>query len=622
MQKKSNYRIYNAMKLLASMRAYSFDLGLTFFSVLIKYAVTVAAAAMTARMISLAIQKNLNVVFVDYMICLCSCVVLRGLAHFGELYFGHKAAYQIQRDTRVRIYYKFDELAPAYMNRHHAASLGTMAMSDIEILEWFLAHTVMNLAATVLMILAVFGITFLIDPVIAPFVLVFSVIIGMIPMIGAKLADKQGKIVRDAITDANAVLIEGVQGITDFVALDYLKAYKEKQKKKLNYLYKARFDYAKRTGKETASAQFVAGIYTVLCMILCAVAVRNGTMSRELYPVMLAISLVAYAPILEVSASIRILGEMFAAADRIQKLFDETPEVEDLGNLELEIIDSQKTMREDIFDDKKRRKTDRDTIYLMDTERGKILTRDQLNIEFHEVSFSYEEGKEVLHKVSFSIPYGKQIALVGPSGAGKTTCANLLLRYWDVQEGRITIGDQDIRDMKLSTLRTITSAVLQDVYLFHISVMENIRMGRPDATDYEVIQAAKSANAHEFILGLPEGYHTITGERGFRLSGGQRQRIAIARAILRDAPILILDEAVSNLDAENEYLIEDYMKANAAERTTLVIAHRLSTIMNADTLIVIKDGKVVQQGTHAELIQQKGFYQDLMTSQVDFSNIL
>jgi ABC-type multidrug transport system fused ATPase/permease subunit len=206
---------------------------------------------------------------------------------------------------------------------------------------------------------------------------------------------------------------------------------------------------------------------------------------------------------------------------------------------------------------------------------------------------------------------------VGPSGAGKSTCVNLLLRYWDTGSGSINIGDYNVRDIPLDNLHNATCAVLQDVYLFNISVRENIRLGRIDANDDEVEEAAKAAYAHEFIQGLPDGYDTVTGERGFRLSGGQRQRVAIARAILKKTPILVLDEAVSSLDTESEEYIRLALQKNLAGRTTLMIAHRLSTIMSADRLVVINDGRVVQTGSHAELIAKEGFYKDMVRGQFD-----
>lgn len=579
----NRFRIKNAMRLIASMKPHALEMTAAAVSVMLKFFSTAAAALITARMVSLAMTHSLGPSYTKYLIPLIMCVFLRAIMYFNEMYFGHDAAYRIQRDTRIEIYNKFDELSPAYINRHHTAQLGTIAMGDIELLEWFIAHTFGTMISTGIITIVFVIVLFFLDVKIALIVLLFSVVIAMLPQLGAKLADQQGRTVRDRNSKANAVLIEGVQGITDFIALDYLDSYKSKRDKVLQDLYDIKCDYAKRVGLESGLAQFFAGAFSVLIMLICAQMVWHGTMTREMYPIMLVISTFIFAPILELSTAIRALGEVFGAADRIQRLFDEKPEVIDSGSIE------EITM--------------------------------QPEIEFEDVCFEYNPGEQVLHNVSFHIPFGTTVALVGPSGAGKTTCSNLLLRYWDPQRGSIRIGGVDLRDMKLETLRNTTSAVLQDVFLFHISVKDNIRMGRPDATDEEVVEAAKKAFAHEFIMGLPDGYDTITGERGFRLSGGQRQRISIARALLRNAPILVLDEAVSNLDTINERLIEKVLKNDTREKTTIVIAHRLSTIMNADVLIVIKDGNVVQIGQHSELIRQNGFYKELMGQQEIFSGV-
>ena len=246
-----------------------------------------------------------------------------------------------------------------------------------------------------------------------------------------------------------------------------------------------------------------------------------------------------------------------------------------------------------------------------DSEDAVELTNVQGEIEFHNVSFSYNDKTEVLKNINLTIPKGKTVALVGPSGGGKTTFCNLIPRFYEVDEGSITIDGKDIRKVTLESLRRNIGMVQQDVYLFSGTVEENILYGKPDATHEEVVRAAKLANAHDFIMELENGYNTFVGERGVKLSGGQKQRISIARAFLKNPPILIRDEATSALDNESERLVQESLDVLAKGRTTLIIAHRLSTIKNADNIVVLTSNGIEEQGTHDELIKKGGVYASL-----------
>jgi ATP-binding cassette subfamily B protein len=236
-------------------------------------------------------------------------------------------------------------------------------------------------------------------------------------------------------------------------------------------------------------------------------------------------------------------------------------------------------------------------------------------VEFRAIDFSYPAGRPVLLQFNLNIRAGEMVALVGPSGAGKSTLMTLLQRLYDPQAGSILIDGCDIRGLKQRSLRQNIAVVLQDPCLFSDSIRDNIAFGRPEATDSQIEAAARAANAHEFIMSLPEGYATLVGERGCKLSGGQRQRIAIARALLKDAPILVLDEATSALDAETEEKVQEALRRLTRGRTTLVIAHRLATVIAADRIVVLRDGNIAEIGNHAELVANDNYYAGLVRKQ-------
>ena len=242
---------------------------------------------------------------------------------------------------------------------------------------------------------------------------------------------------------------------------------------------------------------------------------------------------------------------------------------------------------------------------------GRDIPLDRYDIEFEHVTFGYDSRK-VLRNMSFKIPEQTSTAIVGPSGSGKTTICNLIARFYDVERGRVLVGGHDVREFTCDSLLSHISMVFQNVYLFHDTIRNNICFGREDATEAEMIEAARKACCHDFIMALPDGYDTVVGEGGGTLSGGEKQRISIARAILKDASVVILDEATASIDPENEHLIQNALSELTRGKTIITIAHRLATIENADQILVVDDGKIVQQGTHQELMKQEGRYRSFV----------
>lgn len=572
--------IYN---LSVAIRPYSFEMVLAIICALLKQLSVIGTAGTTSYVVGLAMTGAPEQQIVELLPLLFLCIFVRALTVFGEMYFAHDVAFRAIRDFRLALFQKISEISPAYTLRKKTGQLGQALISDVEVLELFLAHTFSSFIVAIIVMLIILGILWEISPILALLLIIAAVFIAVVPYSLRKRAMRQGGEVRTTLAEANSLMVEGVQGLREITTLNSKTMYKNRILQSLEALYSAQRSYGRKKGTESMMVHIISGVFVVSVMVVSAYLVAQGKLSMSLYPVAVMLSTVVLAPVSEASSVAQEMGIVFSASNHIQDILHTEPAVHDNG---------------------------KETCRIAEQNGSNLPT-----VAFEDVCFGYEE-ENVLDHVSFQIKSGEKVVLVGHSGAGKSTCANLLLRYYDICKGKISIYGQDIRDISMESLRENISAVQQDTYLFHESIRANIALGCPEADDAAIIRAAKAANAHEFIRKLPDGYDTIAGEHGFQLSGGQRQRISIARALLRDTSIVIMDEAVSALDTENERYIQETIDSKMAGKTMLMIAHRLSTIVAADRIVMLEKGKVTAIGTHEELLRNSEAYRKLIASQL------
>jgi ATP-binding cassette subfamily C protein CydCD len=518
--------------------------------------------------------------FTSTLVMLMALIPLSAVVHYLESWLAHDLAYRLLAELRVHVYQLLDRLAPAYLFRRRSGDLVSLVTADVETVELFFAHTIapgfvaVIVPGTVLAVLAYFA--WPLALVLLPFLLA----VALSPFIAGRTQDRLGRDFRAQLGVVNAQMVDSVQGLKEIVAfsrgprqLDAIRAYGVQMNGfRLRFLNHLSF--------ENVLVEGLMGTGSLAVLTSGAVLVSQGQLAAPVLPLLTLLAQASFVPVSEIAKIGKELADSLASARRIFAIEDEPVPVVDGPRRALEL--------------------------------GSNGTGQPL-IQYEGVSFAYGPGEPLaLRHVSFAIMPGQTVALVGRSGSGKTTTAHLLMRFWDPTDGKILLGGQDLRELGLDDLRQRMALVSQDTYLFNTTVRENLRVGRPDATEEDLIEAARQAHAHDFIAHLPDNYDTMIGERGVQLSGGQRQRLAIARAILRDAPILILDEATSHLDSENERLVHQALKQLMAGRTTLMIAHRLSTVREADNLVVLDDGLVVEQGTHETLVKKGGVYAHLV----------
>ena len=542
---------------------------------------TIAAAATGAALVGRAISGAGSRELWPLVWILAALMIPLGVLGWLDTVVTHVVSFRLLHDLRLVLYRRFRDLAPAYLIERRSGDLARASVADVELIEIFTSHIAPPIVAALIVPTLSLVALAVIQPVLALVVLPFALAVASVPSWLLERARAQGDALREDLGDLGANVVDVVQGTREVLAAGASGVMLGRIRRQHGSILRASVAHGRRSGLEQAFTETLTGLAAVAILVTAAVLVLDGSISKASYPVAIVIATGAFAPLISVSGAFREIGPVAAAADRIQVLLAAQPAV-----------------------------TDRVTA----APAGELVPR----VVFDQVRFRYGEHlPDVLPGTSFSIEPGEMVALVGASGAGKSTCANLLARLWDVRDGSITVGGHDVRAFPQADLRKLMAVVPQDVYLFHTTIRENIRLGRPDAADQDVELAAELAQAGPFIRALPDGWDTVAGERAATLSGGQRQRIAIARALLRDAPILIMDEAVSNLDAEAERDLHAALRQVVAGRTTLLIAHRPSTISLADRVVVLEDGRVAETASYVQLLAAGGTLARLLDRSAD-----
>lgn len=485
---------------------------------------------------------------------------------------GHIMGAKMERDMRQELFEHYEELSFSYYSQNNSGQMMSKLVSDLFDISEFAHHGPENLFISLVKIVGSFIFLFLINKKLALPLIVLVILMFLFSFRQNQKMQRTFMENRKKIGDVNASLQDTLSGIRVVQSFTNEEIEKNKFQKSNHAFLVSKKDNYRCMGEFMSSNLFFQGMMYLVTLVYGGYLIANNEMS--------AADLAMYALYIGIFISpIQILVELM---EMMQKGLSGFRRFLDVMETEPEIKDAP------------------DAVELKDV-KGRVC--------YEDVSFHYSDDETtVLSHVSIEIPAGKSVALVGPSGGGKTTICSLLPRFYDVTGGRVTVDGQDIRSLTLKSLRSQIGVVQQDVYLFSGSIRDNIAYGKPDATEEEIIEAAKCANIHDFIMELPDQYDTFVGERGARLSGGQKQRISIARVFLKNPPILILDEATSALDNESERWIQRSLEELSQNRTTITIAHRLSTIRDADEIIVITEDGIAERGTHEELLDMNGVY--------------
>lgn len=518
--------------------------------------------------------------------------ITRGIFRYLERVVSHHVTFRLLSELRVWFYKALEPLVPARLtalapNRGSEYSSGELLsrfVADIETLQEFYVRVLAPPLVAAIVALVMWGILGAYNAVFALIFLTFFVLTGVaVPLLTYFLSRRVGRQMVAVRSALNTTLIDGIQGMADILAFGHEGEQQQTMQRLNQRLIRLQTTMARVNGLQEALGTLFTNLSLWTILLFGIPLVSMGHLSGISLAVVALVAVASFEAVLSLPVAAQHLGGSLEAARRLFEVVDAQPAVHDPENFSRDGGGAR---------------------------RGwEIPTTQNYGIDIQHLRFRYtSQGPDVLNDISFTLPQGQCIALVGPSGAGKSTLANVLLRFWEYEEGHILLGGHELRTYRQDDLHQLISVVEQDTHLFNVSVRENMLIARPDASQEELEQAAKQAHVHDFIQSLPQGYETRVGEQGLNVSGGERQRIAIARTLLKNAPILILDEPTANLDAVTEQEILRSLQALMQGRTTLLITHRLVGLDKTNEILVMQSGKISERGTHHELLQAEGLY--------------
>ena len=581
--------------------------------------------------------------FTQYLIVLAVIAPLAGVLHWLESWFAHDMAFRMLAEMRIALYEKLDRLAPAYLVRRRTGDLVGMATHDVELVEYFFAHTVAPFFVAVLVPAVVIGTLAWFGWPMALALVPFLALVALSPFLARHRIDTLGSRAREAFGDMNAHAVDTIQGLSEILAFQRTRARAAEFVARIERHTGLRLPFFSDLTKQTAILEAATGLGGLVVVVTGAHLVGTGALEPAILPMLTLLAMSAFLPVSEIAHIGRQLADTLGATRRLYAVHNEVevvkdgPGVDPRRHADGAAVGGVTVLRPRGVEPRDPEGGGRDGAKRPDAAHAPAPAVDDghgvaaslasrigapsrsggIEIEVRDVSFSYFGNRRLaLDGATFTVPAGRTLALVGPSGAGKTTAAHLLMRFWDPGSGVIRFDGHDLREYRLDDLRDRVALVTQDTYLFNETLRSNILLAKPEATEGELDDAVRRASLGAFVEALPEGLETRVGERGVRLSGGQRQRVAIARAFLKDAPVLILDEATSHLDAVNEQAVRHALEELMSDRTTIVIAHRLSTVRNADRIVVLDAGRTEEAGSHDELIARGGLYSRLVGRQM------